>query len=195
MAVVLDLPASKRARAKHRLYTADDLLQMPPDSRVELIRGELIPLPPPPGEEHGELTGTVGSYAGVYVSENDLGRSYAAETGFKIAHNPDTVRGPDWAFTRKERLRGPSGKQHSTVVPDIVLEVRSPTQSAESFASKIAMWISVGVQIVWALDPDSKTLTVHREHEVRHLGPKDTLAGEEILPGFELPLRKVFKGR
>lgn len=194
MAVILERPARKKPETKRkpRLYTAEELLMLPPEMRVELIRGELIPLPPRPGEEHGDIGIRIASYASVFASENDLGRCYLAETGFKIANNPDTVRGPDWAFTRKERLAGPSLKGYSSVVPDIVLEVRSPSASHAAFASKVAMWISVGVQIVWALDPDAKTLTVHREHEVRLLGPKDTLSGEDILPGFKLPLKKVF---
>jgi Uma2 family endonuclease len=192
MAVILDRPKSVRGKPVRRLYTAEDLLKMPREKRVELIRGELIPLPPPPGGEHGELADSIGSRASVYVRDHQLGRSFAAETGFKVHFDPDTVRGPDWAFVRKERLPGPVTKKHVPVVPDIVLEVRSPDDSRREFAEKVSMWIGVGVQIVWALDPDSKTLTVHREHEVQHLGPKDTLTGEEILPGFELPLSKVF---
>src|SRR5437867_8983904 len=102
MGMVLERPARKQSKSKSkpRLYTADDLLKMSPDLRVELIRGELIPLPPPPGEEHGELADSVGSRASVYIRDHGLGRSYAAETGFKIHVNPDTVRGPDWAFVR-----------------------------------------------------------------------------------------------
>src|SRR5258708_5700326 len=98
MGIVLDRPIRKSRIRKRKLYTAEELLMMPHNLRVELIRGELIPLPPPPGEEHGKLTNIIGSYASVFVSENNRGRTFAAETGFKIAENPDTVRGPDWAF-------------------------------------------------------------------------------------------------
>ncbi len=193
MAAVLE--KSRIPPAVNRLYTADDLLQMPENERFELVRGELVPMSPPPGEEHGDLADAIGSYASVHARENNLGRTVIAETGFKIEESPDTVRAPDWAFTRKERLRGPSGKKHSSVVPDIVLEVRSPSDSRGEFVERIAMWIAAGVTIVWALDPAERRLDVHREHEIRRLGPKDTLTGEEILPGFELPLRKVFGGQ
>lgn len=188
MAVVLDAPP----KSKTRLYTADELLHMPSDARFELIRGELIPMPPSPGGEHGSKIERIGARAGVFVFDHNLGECFAAETGFRIHVDPDTVRAPDWAFIRKDRLSGPMTKNHVPIVPDIVLEVRSPDDSRREFAEKIDMWLGAGVKIVWALHPDEKLLVVHREHSVRSLGSEDTLDGEEILPGFELPMHKVF---
>jgi Uma2 family endonuclease len=175
-----------------KLYTADDLLAMPRDSRYELVRGELVPMSPPPGEQHGELAMTLSARATVYVQDHDLGRCLVAETGVLIGNNPDTVRAPDWAFTRKKRLHQPASAGHARVVPDVVLEVRSPSDSRAAFAERAAMWINAGVQMVWMLDPAQQTLTVHREHEVRILGADDVLTGEDLLPGFELPLSRLF---
>lgn len=189
MAVVLEKPRV----AEKRIYTADDLLAMPREERFELVRGELVPMSPPPGGEHGNLADRLGARASVFVYDHDLGQCFAAETGFKISRDPDTVRGPDWAFVRKERLQGPVTKKHVPLVPDIVLEVRSPGDSRSEFAERIAMWITAGVHIAWAVDPHDRTLEVHREHEVRKLGPSDTLTGEDLIPGFELPLRSVFE--
>src|ERR1041385_7466504 len=122
-----------------RLITADDLFTLPKDYRCELIRGEVVPLPPPPGGEHGYLTDGLGSRVSVFVRDHGLGKCFAAETGFKIRENPDTVRGPDWAFVRTERLEGPLSKKHVSVVPDIVLEVKSPDDSQREFAAKVEM--------------------------------------------------------
>jgi Uma2 family endonuclease len=168
---------------------------MPSDLRVELVRGELIPMPPPPGGEHGSKIERLASRVSSFVFDNSLGECFAAETGFKIDVNPDTVRGPDWSFVRKERIEGRLNDKHVPVVPDVVLEVRSPHDSRRAFADRIAMWINAGVEIVWALYPSDKRLVVHRKHEVRPLGPEDTLTGEEVIPGFELDLRSLFGER
>src|SRR5262249_16640805 len=87
-----------------RLYTSDELFAMPSNARYELIMGELIAMPPPPGGEHGSRTFTLSIGVGAYVEEHDLGHCFAAETGFKIASDPDTVLAADFAFVRKERL-------------------------------------------------------------------------------------------
>src|SRR5207249_2128747 len=121
---------------------------MPSDARFELIRGELIPMSPPPGGEHGSKVERIGARASTFVFDNDLGEVFAAETGFKIHMNPDTVRAPDWAFIRKDRVSAPVTKKHVPVVPDMVLEVRSPDDSRKDFAQKIDMWLGAGVKIV-----------------------------------------------
>ena len=195
MAVTIQSPRRQRRTngKRRRLYTADDLFKLPSDFRCELVRGEIVPLPPSPGGEHGSKIERIGARASVFVYDHDLGECFAAETGFKVRQDPDTVRGPDWSFVRKSRLESSITKKHIPLVPDIVLEVRSPDDSARKFADRAAMWVEFGVPIVWALDPDKEELRVHREHEVRILGPDDTLTGEEILPGFELPLSKVFR--
>src|SRR5436309_12287146 len=105
MSVVLERPRihkkpepARKQPDLNRLYTADELFELPSDFRCELIRGEIIPLPPSPGGEHGDLADSLDSRASVFVRDNNLGKCFAAETGFNIYMNPDTVRGPDWAF-------------------------------------------------------------------------------------------------
>ncbi len=187
MAVVLE------SLLTERLLSADDLFTLPKDFRCELVRGEVVPLPPSPGGEHGYLIESIGARASIHVYDNDLGYCFAAETGFKIHVDPDTVRGPDWSFIKKDRLTGRITKKHVPLVPDIVLEVKSPDDSRREFAERADMWITAGVRVVWALDPDRKTLRVHREHTVEILRPDDTLTCDDLLPGFELPLSKILK--
>ena len=110
------------SRRTPSLVTADELLRMPGDDRYELIRGELIPLAPSPGGEHGNTIQKIGARASVYAEDHELGETFAAETGFKVHVDPDTVRGPDWAFICKDRLSGPITKKHVPIVPDIVLD-------------------------------------------------------------------------
>lgn len=83
-------------------------------------------MPPPPGEEHGDITNLLSVHAGMYVLQRRLGKCFAAETRFIIERNPDSAIGPDWAFIAKERLPKKRGKGFVPIVPDAVLEVRSP---------------------------------------------------------------------
>src|SRR3954447_24700286 len=87
-----------------QLMTADELLRMPDDGfRYELVKGELRKMCPA-GNEHGRVAMKFGWRLAQYVEANDLGEVYAAETGFLISSEPDTVRAPDVSFVRKERI-------------------------------------------------------------------------------------------
>ena len=183
----LRLPASRQ-------YTADDLLAMPSDARYELILGELIVMPPPPGGEHGNKTLALSAYVAVFVDENNLGYYFAAETGFKIGSNPDTVLGADFAFIAKDRLPDGVPVKHVPLAPDIVMETRSPGDTKREVASKALLWLQAGTRVVWILDPKAKILTVHQTgHVPQTLGPTDTLTVEDILPGFAYSLARLFR--
>ena len=122
-----------------------------------------------------------------------MGETFAAETGFLVGRNPDTVLAPDFAFVAKERLPDPLPKGYVPVVPDIVLETRSPNDTRREVAEKVQQWLDVGVRLVWELDPVTPILTVHRNGvPIRQLGVADTLDGEDVLPGFTLPLDLLF---
>lgn len=177
------------------IYTEADLERLSLEGlRYELIRGELIEMPPA-GFYHGALTDLLTSRVSVYVQDNDLGMGTAAETGFKTGQDPDTVMAPDWAFIAKDRLPAEwPRKGFMPVVPDLVLETRSPEDTKREVINKAQEWLSAGVRIVWALDPLARTLTVYRPgEEPQALGPNDTLSGEEVLPGFTYPLNKLFR--
>ncbi len=178
----------------NRPITAAEFEQYESDERVDLIRGELHPMPPMPGAEHGEITNRISTYASLFVMENDLGACFAAETRFQIEHNPDTAIGPDWAFVARERLPAEMPRGFLALAPDIVLEVRSPSDSAPESLTKVQRWLAAGVRLVWELNPKTRLLTVHHaDGPPRELGIDATLSGEEILPGFTLPLRRLFR--
>jgi Uma2 family endonuclease len=176
-----------------KLYTADDLLEMPDDCRFELIRGELIEMPPSPGGEHGYTTISIAAYASVYVMERGLGFCFAAETGFKVSSDPDVVLAPDFAFVAKDRLPDGVTKKHVPLAPDLVMETRSPSDRKRDVATKMLLWLQAGVKEVWILEPSARTLTIHRTGEPpRVLGANDTLGGGDILPGFTFALSRLF---
>src|SRR5205807_8834122 len=90
---------------QERLYTAEELLALPHDTkRYKLVEGRLFEMSPT-GEIHGRVTGDFTVILGSFVKEHRLGRIYGAETGFKLTENPDTVYDIDIAFVSKARLQ------------------------------------------------------------------------------------------
>jgi Uma2 family endonuclease len=176
-----------------RPITADEFEKFDPEWRYDLIRGELIPMPPMPGEEHGAIANLFTVYVGIHVIQQRLGGCFAAETRFVIEQNPDTAIAPDWAFIARERLPKKRSPRFSRIVPDAVLEVRSPGDNRREVLEKVQRWLAAGVRIVWELDPDTQVMIVYRPgQEPRTLGIEDAIDGEEVLPGFSLPMRRLF---
>lgn len=177
----------------HRSMTAAQLLQLPDDgTRYELVRGELVAMAPA-GFLHGVVVDRVGRRIGDYVERHSLGVSAAAYTGFRIERDADTVRAPDYAFISHERLAGrPPATGYAEVAPDLVVEVISPHDRQSDIDAKTAMWLEVGVRLVWVVDPASRTVAAHHEHGiVATCRAADTLSGEPVLPGFSCPVADI----
>lgn len=177
-----------------KLVTSEEFEKFEKDCRLDLIQGELVPMPPMPGEEHGDITNTFTVYAGIYVIEKNLGRCFAAETRFIIHRNPDTAIGPDWAFIAKNRLPKKRTKGFSPIVPDALLEVRSPGDTRPEVQRKVQRWLDAGVRVVLELNPATQILTIHRiGEEPQELGIEDTLTIDDVLPGFAFPIARLFE--
>lgn len=189
--MITALPKEKTTGASGR-HSAEDLARLPETERYELLRGELIEMAPP-GGEHGILTSVLAIRAGAYVLNNGLGVTTAAETGFLLARDPDTVLAPDFAFIRKGRLEPPYPKGYIALCPDLVLETVSPGDTRREIALKTEMWLRHGALMVWVLEPSRRSLTVHRPGAASRLlnGP-DMLSGEDVLPGFSMPITEIF---
>lgn len=174
------------------LVTADELLHLHlPDKRVELVRGVLV-VREPPGYRHGEVTARLATALTVFADAHDLGRVLAGDSGFKLASNPDTVRGPDVAFIRRERLPHPSPLGYAGLAPDLVVEVLSPGDRAGEVLGKVADWLSAGAALVWVVDPERRLARVYRQDGGQHVVTADgALDGENVLPGFSCPLATV----
>jgi Uma2 family endonuclease len=180
--------------ASKRIYTADDLLAMGTDAWVELWRGELVEVPPS-GLESSVISVHLLGPLYLFVDQFDLGYLTNAEGGFFLSRNPDTVVAPDVGFIRKERL--PQGLPKSgfcPVPPDFAAEVDSPTDEARNTAGKLALYQSAGVPLVWWIEPRLRRVRVHRLGQpVVTLTDGDTLDGEDIFPGFRLPVARLFR--
>lgn len=176
------------------LMTADELLMMP-DSRwgYELVRGKLKKYMPA-GNLHGIIALKIGRILGNFAEDNDLGVVVAAETGFKIFQNPDTVRAPDSAFISKEKLaRYGVTEKFFPAAPDLAVEVVSPSDKKKDIEDKIEDYLTAGVKLIWVIYPQKQFVVVHRQSKVVSiLFENDELEGEDVVPGFSLPLEKLF---
>lgn len=147
----------------------------------------------PAGDEHGFLASSLNARIHVHAEDNELGFTFAAETGFLLERNPDLVRAPDAAFVVTSRLPAKLSGKYFPGAPDLAVEVVSPNDKVGEIQDKIQDWLTHGVRLVWVVDPKSRTVTVYRPDGTANvLKPKDTLTGEDVLPGFAYPLAKLF---
>ena len=180
-----------------KLLTTDDLLAMPDDGkRYELIRGELIEMPPA-SHEHGRVAERFGRRIGNFAEEHDLGHGIAAETGVHIERSPDTVRAPDYGFISYERKAEPPPRHgYAEVIPDLVLEVVSPDDRQTEIDAKTQMWLAAGVRLALVAYPESQEVYAHHDDgTVQRYGVGDTVAGDPVLPGFACPVADIFAFR
>ena len=161
--------------------------------RYELVKGELIRMPPT-GHEHGLVAMNIAGPLFQHVKAHDLGKVYAAETGFIIRKNPDTVRAPDSAFIGRERLE--HGIQGYWIgAPDLCVEVVSPSDSVGYIEDNVAEWLEAGTRMVWVVSPRLRTVTVYKSlTEIAVLTEEDKLEGADVVPGFGLQVREIFGG-
>ena len=173
--------------------TADNLFALPDDGfRYELVKGVLRKMPPA-GFDHGIRTMDLAGPLDRYVKRNNLGKIAAAETGFQIAWNPDTVRAPDIAFVRQDRLPAPGQRGYFRGAPDLAVEVVSPGDSPRKVDEKVADWLNAGTPLVWVVRPRNRTVTVYRSlTDLTVLTEDDTLDGGAAVPGFRCSVREIF---
>jgi Uma2 family endonuclease len=174
--------------------TANELFEMPDDGfRYELVKGELRKMSPS-GGEHGAVVAKATLIIYQHVDSNDLGICFGAETGFKISSDPDTVRAPDVAFVRRERIPE-SGipKNFWQLVPDLVVEVVSPGDTYGEVEEKVEEWLAAGARAVWVLNPKRRGVSVYRSMtDVTRLSESDELDGGDVVPGFCCKVSELF---
>lgn len=182
--------------APPKLYTARELERLSDQGfHYELVRGELRPMSPS-GGPHGDATSRISFYVNGIVYGGDLGLTFAAETGFLVEHDPDTILAPDFAFVAHDRLPDPLPKSYVPVVPDFAVETRSPNDTRREVVEKVEQWLAAGVRLVWVVEPEKCTITTHRlGRDPRTFAAGETLDGEDVLPGLAVPLDRIFPPR
>ena len=175
-----------------KLTTVEDVERLPDDEyRYALIRGVLYRMPPPK-PRHGRITTRVVRHLSAYVDEHNLGIVYT-ESGFVLARDPDVLLGPDVAFVRADRLP-PDEDQYPDLAPDLAVEVLSPSNTGPDVEDKIREYLAAGVPLIWLLDPRRRTVRVRAADGTdRLLNEADALDGGDVLPGFRLPVARLFE--
>jgi Uma2 family endonuclease len=177
-----------------QLVTAEELLHMPDDGyRYELVRGELRKMAPA-GYLHGRLAINVTTPLDGYVRSHNLGVVCAAETGFKLASNPDVVRAPDVAFIRRQRVEEVGDVEgYWPGAPDLAVEVISPGDTYAEVEEKVFDWLAAGTRMVILVKPRQRAVTVYRSSsDIVMLTEHDVLEGGDVVPGWRIQVRELF---
>jgi Uma2 family endonuclease len=158
---------------------------------VELIRGRLV-VREPPSTHYGAVSANLAFELSAFVRSEKLGQVFAQDTGFKIASDPDTVRGSDVAFVSKARLKQIPEEGYADLAPDLVVEVLSPGDRPGEVLAKIGDWLAAGTRCAWLIDPRLREARVFRaDGSVSVIDEGGALEGEDVLNGFSCPLRSV----
>lgn len=178
-----------------RLMTADEFLRMPDDGNsYELVEGKQVRVCPA-SVLSSTVAMTIGGLLSVFVRRHGLGKVGGADWGAKLAVNPDTVRAPDVAFVRRERLReGRLTRGFFAGAPDLVVEVLSPSDRYRNVTRKVQEYLAAGASLVWIIDPEDRSAVVYRaDGTVQTYGEDGVLDGSDLLPGFTLSLTEIWE--
>jgi Uma2 family endonuclease len=148
-----------------------------------------------PGGRHGIIVGNLLTRLTIHVRANALGRVFSA-AGFELLNLPRTVRAPDIAFVRAERLPAEGvGAGFMRLAPDLVVEVLSPSETTSRLEEKLNDYRAAGTPLVWIIDPETRTvMVVPADGPVRRLRADDVLDGGDVIPGFLCRVAEVFEG-
>lgn len=177
-----DLPLAPSADLNRLLEQVD----------FELIDGKLRTRPM--GAKSSWIGGRIYGFLFTFLAKNPIGHIFISDCGY-TCFPKNTLRKPDVSFIRLGRLEGeeiPSG--WLPIPPDLAVEVLSPGDVADEMDEKVQQYLKAGVRLVWEVHPASRTVIVHRgDGTIAALKELDELSGEDVVPGFSLPLAKVFE--
>ena len=184
---------------QQRLYDIDDLWRIvceaDGDKRYELIEGEIIEMVRP-GFLHGRLVTRLGRFLDEFAEDNALG-IVTTDAGYHPPGSRITVLSPDVAFITHERVAEPYSQRWAPVMPDLAVEIKSPSNTLAELRRKAAIYLRHGSRLVWIILPDTESVEVHRlgadgERQCEVIKLESQLSGEEVLPGFRLALSTLF---
>jgi Uma2 family endonuclease len=172
-----------------QLMTAEELLHVP-HQHAELVRGVLV-VREPPGLQHGRVAVNLCRRLADHADAHGLGRVYV-ESGFKVAVDPDTVRGPDIAFISQTRLPHPEPRGFPDLAPDLAVEILSPTDRPGEVLGRVGDLLDAGTKLVWVIDPHRRLARVYRPDGTEDtINAEQALDGEAVVRGFSCRLETI----
>jgi Uma2 family endonuclease len=184
------------APLEQTLLTAEEFFERHgSESHVDLVDG-IVVRHPMPGSRHGSSASMLDRAIGRYLDEHDIGQTFTCDTFLKVKSNPDRMRGADFAYMSYEKYPAdaelPDGPLPA--IPELVAEVKSPSDSWTEVGIKVNDYLGAGVQIVLVLDPATKTVKrFDSEGERETLPTSGLLRFPDLLPGFECPVERLFR--
>ncbi len=177
-----------------KLLTAEEYLALPDDGRItELVKGVIVEMPSP-SSTHGYVLTKFSLHLSLYVLQHDLGRVVSGDAGVVTERGPDTTRGPDVAYHSYERVpRGPLPDGYWPT-PELVVEVRSPSERTSRVMAKVGEYLAAGVRVVLVAWPEQTTIMAYSEEFFnRSFGVGEDLVLPELFPDFRVPVRTFFE--
>jgi Uma2 family endonuclease len=180
--------------APDKLLTAEEYGRLPDLGRpTELVRGRIVEMNDP-YPRHGQICALVAHLIQQYLDSHDIGHVMSNDAGVVVERGPDTVRGPDISFISYRMVpKGPLPAKYLDVAPELILEVRSPTDRWAKVLQKVAEYLTAGTEIVCVIDPESETVQSHfADKPTETLSGNDELSFPNLLPGFRVPIQRFF---
>ena len=177
--------------------TLEQYARLPEDERwnVEAVRGRLV-REPRPAPLHNRVQARFIHLLEAHEDAQRTGGAVLPETEFVLSVDPLTVRIPDVAWVSASRVPANGySLPRWHFAPDLAVEVVSPRNTRQALEERVADYLSAGSRLVWVADPRPRTVTVHQPGaEPVLLGVMDELSGSDVLPGFRVPVLRVFPG-
>ncbi len=180
--------------APDKLLTAEEYGQLPDLGRpTELVRGRIVEMNVP-YPRHGQVCAQVAYLLKRYLENHDIGHVIGNDGGVIVERDPDTVRGADVSFISYRQVpKGPLPSKYLDVVPQLVFEVRSPSDRWGKILQKVAEYLTAGTQFVCVIDPETETVQLHfADKPPQTLSGNDELSFPDLLPGFRLSIERFF---
>jgi Uma2 family endonuclease len=178
------------------LLTAEEYMALPDsfDGPTELVKGVLVTMPPA-RPRHGEICARLSFLIQLYLESNPLGRIVTNDSSMITEREPDSVRGPDVAYYSFERVpKGPLPPGLLTASPELVFEVRSPSDRWNELINKVAEYLNAGVRTVCLVDDESTSIHVHHaDHPTQIFEIDHQLVLPETLGEFRVEVRRIFE--
>ena len=171
--------------------TVEDLLNMPYDGlKRELVDGEIVLSPA--GWKHSQITIKISHILATFLEEHPVGKIGGPDLGVWMSNR--NLRCPDVTYVRNEKLpKEEDQHKFAEFVPDIAVEVLSPSDRPKFVERKIREFLENGVPIVWLVDPAQKTVTEYRSFsEIKQYSGDDVIQAEPVLPGFSCAISRFF---
>jgi len=175
------------------LLTAEEFFEIYAGEHYELVRGHAQEVPVP-SARHGGIAVRAIRYLDRFVDDNKLGRICGNDSSIVLRRSPDTVRGPDVCYFSYTRMPlGPAPEGVCNIVPELTVEVRSPSNTWSDIFGKVGEYLKAGVVVVLVLDSETGIASPYRQSGQQVFVKTDTLALPDVLPGFGVPVASFFE--